>query len=882
MATGAVNITFGAVIGQFVSGVRQMGSEVGRLSNQLNSNLSASFAAADREQRVFDRGLGRLGSNLQSVGGNLSAFVTLPLIGVGIAGLKAASDMEQAGVSFRVLLKDANLAARTINDLKEFASSTPFEFTDVQAGAKQLLSYGFAVGDLKTLLTDAGNLASGFGVQIGEVTRVLGRLKSGDFGEAFERLRDFGIGRDLLEAKGLKFDKSGQYQGSVQQAFSVIQSVIRERFGGQIEEQSKTIGGIFSNIKDQANFALAEIGDKLIGVFNLKEVGAGLVTTMGALRTQFTSLPEPVQQLAVGALAVAAAIGPLTFGLGTVIKLIPLISSGFAALTGPIGLAALAVGAAAFLIISNWNSIKTVLTNSGIWESVKGLVRSGMDVVKTVIGAAVALGTALWTKFGGSITTIASAAFGIVSGIFNTGAGVITGIFKVFTGLLTGNWAKFGEGLQNITVSIFNGITQLFTAGFKGILGLTAGLLGSVGLDDAAKKLNDYAASLQAVTIPLRNLKDVSGGIDLPGVTVTGSKPTTATGPTSGLSTTSNEATKKAKEAKTALEIAQEALGKLEAKIQDFTFRGITIPPALLVQYDSLKSRVEAAQQALEKIKAVDLGNLKPIDLSATVRLNKLEEIQDGPKLTGLIEFQQRSKQQFADLNKQLADDKNALRFSLAEIPGVFGSVRGDLQKLADSDPFNSRGFMTKAGELAEGFKTTMASVKGALISGSLDALAGFGEAIGAGANVLDAGKNALKSVFKNIIGLIADQAIQIGKALILVAAPLILSGAGAGLGFKNLAAGAALILAGGAAKGLAATAFANGGLVTGPTLGLVGEGIGTSKSNPELIIPVDRLREYLKPQQGNGGNFSHRIEVSGSDLAIILERHNESTYYTR
>ena len=52
-----------------------------------------------------------------------------------------------------------------------------------------------------------------------------------------------------------------------------------------------------------------------------------------------------------------------------------------------------------------------------------------------------------------------------------------------------------------------------------------------------------------------------------------------------------------------------------------------------------------------------------------------------------------------------------------------------------------------------------------------------------------------------------------------------------------------------GAAAGLATTAFnqlvpafAQGGLVSGPTLGLIGEGSGTSAFNPEVIAPLDKL----------------------------------------
>jgi hypothetical protein len=39
---------------------------------------------------------------------------------------------------------------------------------------------------------------------------------------------------------------------------------------------------------------------------------------------------------------------------------------------------------------------------------------------------------------------------------------------------------------------------------------------------------------------------------------------------------------------------------------------------------------------------------------------------------------------------------------------------------------------------------------------------------------------------------------------------------------------------------------FAAGGVVTGPTLALIGEGAGTSRSNPEVVAPLDRLRAMI------------------------------------
>jgi hypothetical protein len=60
--------------------------------------------------------------------------------------------------------------------------------------------------------------------------------------------------------------------------------------------------------------------------------------------------------------------------------------------------------------------------------------------------------------------------------------------------------------------------------------------------------------------------------------------------------------------------------------------------------------------------------------------------------------------------------------------------------------------------------------------------------------------------------------------------------------------------------------AFANGGIISGPTLGLMGEYPGAS-SNPEVVAPLDKLKDMLGG--GGGGTFVLR----GQDLLLSVNR---------
>ncbi len=86
-------------------------------------------------------------------------------------------------------------------------------------------------------------------------------------------------------------------------------------------------------------------------------------------------------------------------------------------------------------------------------------------------------------------------------------------------------------------------------------------------------------------------------------------------------------------------------------------------------------------------------------------------------------------------------------------------------------------------------------------------------------------------------------------------------------------------IIAAGVAAGVARTAFnqmvpefAEGGLVFGPTTALIGEGVGTTASNPEVVAPLDKLKQYM-----GGGNQNIIVEgvLKGND--IYLSNRNTS-----
>jgi len=65
---------------------------------------------------------------------------------------------------------------------------------------------------------------------------------------------------------------------------------------------------------------------------------------------------------------------------------------------------------------------------------------------------------------------------------------------------------------------------------------------------------------------------------------------------------------------------------------------------------------------------------------------------------------------------------------------------------------------------------------------------------------------------------------------------------------------------------------FANGGIVSAPTLGLMGEYTG-ARSNPEVIAPLDKLKGMIGHQGGQNINVGGVFRIQGQDLVVALQR---------
>jgi hypothetical protein len=184
--------------------------------------------------------------------------------------------------------------------------------------------------------------------------------------------------------------------------------------------------------------------------------------------------------------------------------------------------------------------------------------------------------------------------------------------------------------------------------------------------------------------------------------------------------------------------------------------------------------------------------------------------------------------------------------------------------------------------------KTAMVNSANAINSAfaniAIEGLATFGAALGtafAGGDVMQIGMQ-FSSMIADAIGGLGKNLIEIG--IVMTGIMDVLSKGGFANPALLIGGGIALVALSSAMKGMMGNSvgFADGGLVTGSVFANVGEGIGTNSANPEVIAPLDKLKNFINPDSGGmgGGNVSFRIE--GNTLVGILDRQSKTTKYSR
>lgn len=271
---------------------------------EIQSEMRRTAKVAEESGTGLDKFADRLGKLAASMGLAFGAKELVQNL------VKIRGEFQQLDVAFRTMLGSAEKADALMSQLVRTAATTPFDLQGVAQGAKQLLAYGIAAEDVNDTLVRCGDVAAGLSIPLGDLvylygtTMTQGRMFTQDLRQ-FQG-RGIPIAEELAKVLGTTTDKLGDMvtAGRVtsdvfQQAFNNMTSA-GSRFGGLMDEQSKTITGQISNIEDAIDVMFNKLGQQSEGIINTTLSGVsyivehyeqfgrmllGLVATYGAYKT---------------------------------------------------------------------------------------------------------------------------------------------------------------------------------------------------------------------------------------------------------------------------------------------------------------------------------------------------------------------------------------------------------------------------------------------------------------------------------------------------------------------------------------------------------------------------------------------------------------------
>lgn len=266
----------------------------------LKSNIPGELNKASGSVKNFENKVGSAGQKAQSTFGGMAKFAGLATLAmgafeVGKSIVTMASDVENSKVAFEVLLGSAAKATSMLADMKKFADSTPFTFTDLQQAGKTMLGFQIPANQVMKTLKNLGDVSMGDPEKLKSMTLAFSQMSATGklMGQDLNQMINAGF--NPLGEMARKSGKSVGYFKDQMAKGAISSEMVAEAFEsatakggpffGMMERMSKTTAGRFSTLKDQIQTVGIAIGTAILPYLNkLMEGVSAFFSKLGEIR----------------------------------------------------------------------------------------------------------------------------------------------------------------------------------------------------------------------------------------------------------------------------------------------------------------------------------------------------------------------------------------------------------------------------------------------------------------------------------------------------------------------------------------------------------------------------------------------------------------------
>jgi tape measure domain-containing protein len=815
----------------------------------LNVALRLSTREFNRELNKATNSLQQASDRMASIGNTLTLGVTVPLLAIGAGAVQAAGEFEKLKLGLEATMAGAGYsiaeARMELEKLREVARAPGIDFEQAVKGSLRLQAVGLSADQARETIAQfangvaaAGGTADNLNSVTTQISQIIGKGKI--LNEDLKILKENmpSISRAMVSAFGTA-DAEGL------RALNISAEELVVRLTQELAKAPRVAGGIANSITNaqvSIQAAAARIGDALNKAFNIQGGIDKFATFIETVADAFANL-TPETQRAIFAVA------------------------GFAIALGP----AIRLGG---LFVTTYGDARIAMAKFARFAN--GELRNAMAGGATGVGRLITAFKALDATTKATITGVAIGVFIALAAAVATYASASDEAAKkakILSEIQTTAKEQAASQIveveqlvrafnkENATQEQKEGILKRLQEIAPKYYGqLDAAKVTTEQLTEATKLYRDElirVATIKAATDKIAQLElamaDLKEEAELTPVQVG----------LIGLEAAAKSVLNPFK----ALSAVQEAVAKGQQQVTDNAAKA--------------KKAYEDQRAALEKL--ID-ANQNLDDLFKKTKTTPEPDAPGGGAPTAAppidLEALRRSRQQFQDFaTLPTIQTPGAVEggSGLKQIEKGLDNIRDKSRQAAEGmaalvDPVQKNidtltNFAQKAGLLFEVIDNEVVTSidKFGLLG---DTITGISNAIASGLGDATDGWATFKNAAVEAIGDVIGKLVQQFVAQIIANTAKAPAIAALGPAAIPIAAGAGVIASAAFKRVVGAAKFADGGVVYGPTLGLVGEYPGAS-TNPEVIAPLSKLKNLIEPS----GGMELQTRISGNDLLVLLER---------
>ena len=435
-----------------------------------SKDLDKAFDDVKKKTSDLGKSIQDTGKKVGNVGKGMTKWVTGPIAAVGGGLFALAQKTANAGDEIQKMALRTGFSTEALSEYKHAAELSGTSLESMENGVKRMQR---SIFDLERGLATQTEAFEAMGLaiedvqglspeeQFNKVTMALADVEDESrraalaqqvFGRAgTELLPMLASGADGIEAMrqeardlGIVFDQEAADAAA--------------QFNDDMDRLKKGFAGVFQELGQQLIPLMTE---KLIPAIkeNIIPLVKQFGERIGKLLEWFANLDPKLRGIILGAVGLAAALGPVLMVLGPIITAI-------GALVSPIGLVVVAIAGLTAAFVYLWNTNEKFRdTVTAIWEGIKKTAIAIFEGLKK-----------FWENWGETILAVAKRIWDQIKLVIETVINLIKDIIGLVIAVIQGDWEEAWERIKSIGETIWNFIKGTVENVFGAIRDIISGI----------------------------------------------------------------------------------------------------------------------------------------------------------------------------------------------------------------------------------------------------------------------------------------------------------------------------------------------------------------------------------------------------------------------